>query len=134
MEHCLTFTGINLLLIFQSCHSTKPATHDLFVKLLTQRKAKSCSFIIGPALRLLKQGAQVIDLPGMVEIMGDHDVDLGAGRQAVAPIGEALAIQFGIICQRWCPFGAAHMLKNIGNRATASLVLPSNLLPVGHVD
>ena len=44
----------------------------------------------------LDQCSQVIDLAGMIEIMGDHDPDNVAGRQAFAPIGKALTVQFGL--------------------------------------
>ena len=56
--------------------------------------------LVGPAVCSLKQGAQVIDLPCMIEIMGDHNAyDIPWG-QSFAPVREPLAIQFAIVRKR----------------------------------
>jgi hypothetical protein len=61
---------------------------------------KATLLLVGPAIRSLEQGAQVIDLPGMIEIMADHDADDGLRGQALSPVRESLAIQFGILGKR----------------------------------
>ena len=42
----------------------------------------------------------MINLTGVIKIVGDHDADDDAGRQSLTPICESLAIQFGIIWER----------------------------------
>lgn len=56
--------------------------------------------IIRPSVCGLKQGAQVVDLARMIQIMGDHDADDDARRETFAPIGQTLAVQFRVVGQR----------------------------------
>ena len=41
----------------------------------------------------------MIDFPGVIEVVSDHNADDVAGGQSISPIREALAIQLGIIAQ-----------------------------------
>src|SRR6266480_1151881 len=50
-----------------------------------------------PAIMLLAQGAQVVDLARVVEIVLDHHRDDPASLLQLAPVGQARAKQFGII-------------------------------------
>ena len=63
----------------------------------------------------LQQGAKMVDLAGMVKVVGDRDVDDGArvGR-CRAPVGEARALQFGIVGQ-----GRAPRRANGGGRSSS---------------
>ena len=47
----------------------------------------------------MEQGAEMVDFAGVVEVVGDHDPDDGAGGHAVAPVGEAVAVQLGVVGQ-----------------------------------
>src|SRR5215207_401502 len=53
--------------------------------------------VIGPTIGALDQCTQVIDFAGMIEIMTDHNADDIAGRQSFSPIGEAVALQLGVV-------------------------------------
>lgn len=47
--------------------------------------------LVFPPICPVEQGAEVIDLAGVVEIVGDHDADNGARRQA-RPLRRVLAL------------------------------------------
>jgi len=55
------------------------------------------SLIIGPPIGGLQQGAQVIDFPGVIEIVGDHNADDIAGGEPIAPIRQSLTFELGVI-------------------------------------
>jgi hypothetical protein len=47
----------------------------------------------------VQQGAQVVDLAGMVNIMSDYDANEDTGWQVLAPVGEAVTIELGVVRQ-----------------------------------
>lgn len=73
---------------------------QLLVMGLQNKRRKVASLIIGPAIGLLKQSTQVIDLASVIEIMGDHNADDIAGRESLSPIREPLPVQLAVILQR----------------------------------
>lgn len=49
--------------------------------------------LVGPSICALQVSPKVIDLPGVIEIMADHDSNEGPGRKELAPIGWSWAIK-----------------------------------------
>ena len=55
---------------------------------------------VRPTIGPLQQCPGVVDLASVVKVVPDHDADDVAGRETVAPVGEALVVEFSVLVQR----------------------------------
>ena len=76
-------------------HQADDHAQDEFVK----KGERLRVLVVGPAVCRLKQSAQVIDLSGMIEVVGDQDADDVARGKSFSPIGESVFFQFRVVGQ-----------------------------------
>lgn len=63
------------------------------------RVGVASALFVWPAVGPTQQSAQVIDFACMIKVVGNHDTDDDASGQAIAPVGETIAVQFSIVGQ-----------------------------------